>query len=181
MEPLHPAVVHVPLGLAFAAPLFFAGLALALRKAWLPRRSWLLGVALQALLLAGVFVAMETGEDEEERVEEVVRKQIIHEHEERAEALAWGAGITLAVSLSVFVLAERAGAAALATTIAALVTLALAYRTGISGGELVYRHGAASAYVGGECGAGQGGADASAGAAARSLATASPEAGGSPE
>ena len=37
--------------------------------------------------------------------------------------------------------------AAMVASAAAFVTLAFAYRTGLSGGELVYKHGAASAYA----------------------------------
>jgi uncharacterized membrane protein len=150
MEPLHPAVVHLPLGLSVACPLLFGGLTLAIHRGWLPPRSWIIVVALQLLLVGSGWFAMEAGEDEEERVEQVVRKQAIHDHEERAEVFVWAAAITLALSLVVFVAGERVVAAAAVATVAALVVLVLAYRTGISGGELVYRHGAASAYTGSE-------------------------------
>jgi hypothetical protein len=44
----------------------------------------------------------------------------------------------------------QVGVAALVTALAAAVTLALGYRVGHSGGELVFKHGAAAAYTGGD-------------------------------
>lgn len=152
--PLHPAIVHVPIGLAVVMPLVTAGLALALSRGWLPKRAWAVAVALQALVVAGGFVAMETGEDEEETVEAVVAERLIEEHEERAELFLWSAGITLAVSaVGLAVGPQTVASIALATTVAAGVTLALGYRVGHSGGELVFKHGAASAYSGDTAGA----------------------------
>jgi len=56
--------------------------------------------------------------------------------------------VTLALSGTVVVLGPSAAvAAAGATTVASLITLGLAYRVGHSGGELVYKYGAASAYA----------------------------------
>ena len=91
-----------------------------------------------------------------------LRARWIHspeEHEERAEAFVWSAGITLAFSVAVLVLGPgQVGVAALVTALAAAVTLALGYRVGHSGGELVFKHGAAAAYTGGDAaGAGEAG------------------------
>ena len=145
--PLHPALVHVPLGLAFILPLVAAGIAFALWKGLLPRRSWLVLVVLQAVLVAGGAAALRTGEQEEDRVERVVGEAVLHEHEEAAEVFLWGAAIVLAGAAAVLVLPARAAAAGAFTVLAGtLVVTALAVRTGQAGGELVYRHGAASAY-----------------------------------
>jgi uncharacterized membrane protein len=146
--PLHPIFVHIPVGLAVVFPLVALGLTIALRRGLLTQRAWVVAVALQALMLAGGLAALKTGHNEEERVEDIVGKKHVEAHEERAEAFLWAAGVTLALSGTVVVLGPGAAvAAAGATTVASLVTLALAYRVGHSGGELVYKYGAASAYA----------------------------------
>jgi uncharacterized membrane protein len=145
--PLHPAVVHVPLGLALVLPLVAAGLALALWRGLLPRRSWAVVVLLQLVLVGGAAAALLTGGHEEDRVERVVGKAPIHRHEEAAEDFLWAAVAVLAVAGAVLLLPARAvPAGALVTVGATLVVAALALRTGKAGGELVYRFGAAAAY-----------------------------------
>jgi uncharacterized membrane protein len=148
--PLHPAVVHVPLGLSLVIPLVAATVGYALLKGWATKPVWLIVIALQALVLVGGLAAMNTGENEEDVVERVLSERLIEAHEEKAEAFVWSAGITLALSVAVLALGpQQVGAAAIATSLAAAVTLGLGYRVGHSGGELVFKHGAASAYSGG--------------------------------
>ena len=101
--PLHPAVVHLPLGLAVLMPLLAAGFAWA---AWTGRvgvNAWLAVIALQAVLVGSGYVAMQAGHAEEARVEKVVDESMIHEHEELGEQFVWGAGATLALAVLVFV------------------------------------------------------------------------------
>ena len=146
--PLHPVFVHIPLGLSVVFPIVALGMTIALWRGFLTQRAWVVAIALQALILAGGLAAMKTGEKEEDRVENLVGERRIEEHEERAEAFLWAAGVTLALSGTVVVLGPSAAvAAAGATTVASLITLGLAYRVGHSGGELVYKYGAASAYA----------------------------------
>jgi uncharacterized membrane protein len=147
-SPLHPALVHLPLGLAFAAPPLTLGLALALWRGLLPRRAWSLAVALLAFLLAGGIAAQRAGEEDRREVEKVISEELVDAHEERAEAFLWGAGVVLAASA--VVLFVPAGAVAPAAAVVAAGTLVLAglgYLAGKAGGELVYRHGAAAAYA----------------------------------
>jgi len=146
--PYHPVLVHVPLGLAAVFPAIALGLTVALWRGVLTRRAWVVAIALQALILAGGFAALKTGEKEEDRVEDIVGERHVKRHEERAEAFLWAAGVTLALSGTVVVLGPGAAVtAAGVTTVASLVTLGFAYRVGHSGGELVYKYGAASAYA----------------------------------
>jgi hypothetical protein len=147
--PLHPAVVHVPLGLAMVMPLIAAGFAWAIWTGRLPARAWLAVVVLQALLVGSGFVSMRLGEAEEDRVETVVEKAMIHEHEEHAEQFVYAAAATLllgvlAVALRTPSLTRPLVALAVVATVA---VAALAVRAGQAGGELVYVHGAASAYT----------------------------------
>ncbi|HET7924568.1 MAG TPA: hypothetical protein VFL30_06695, partial [Rhodanobacteraceae bacterium] len=104
--PLHPALVHIPLGLAVGAPFLMTGMAVAFRRGRLARSAWSIAVCLQALVFAGGLWAMNAGHAEEERVEEIVAERYIHEHEERGEAFVWAAGVTLLLTASVLVLKE---------------------------------------------------------------------------
>jgi uncharacterized membrane protein len=97
-DPLHPALVHFPLTLAFLIPLFVIGAIVAMRRGVAARRAWSLVVALMALLAASSFLAVKTGEDEEEVVEEVVDHDFIHEHEEKAEMFRNLALLTLVLA-----------------------------------------------------------------------------------
>ena len=145
----HPKVVHVPVALGLLMPLIAGGLALAWWRAWFPARVWVVAVGLQALLLSSGIVALRSGETEEERIERVAPESAIEEHEEAGEAFVWASGVVLGVMLLALAASRRkaglvlAGVACLGT----LVVLGLGYRTGQSGGALVYRHGAATVYV----------------------------------
>jgi len=145
-DPLHPAVVHLPIALALLVPI--AGL-LALGAARLgrvPVRGWTLVVLLQALLVGSAWLAVETGERDEERVERVVAERHLEDHEERAERMLAVAAAALAV-IGAGLLPGRVGALARPLGFAlSLGVSVLAVDAGHTGGELVYRHGAANAY-----------------------------------
>ena len=146
-DPLHPAVVHLPIALAALIPvLAILGICL-IYKDFLPPRSWALILLLQAALVGSGWLALETGEREEERVERVVAERHIEAHEEAAERFLLLAGVAL-LAASAGLLPRRAGAVArVVATLATLAVLAAAVSVGHSGGELVYKRGAASAYV----------------------------------
>jgi hypothetical protein len=147
--PLHPAIVHVPLGLAMVLPLIAAGFAWAIWTGRVRPRAFLAVVALQALLVGAGFVSMRSGEAEEEKVETVVEKAMIHEHEGRAEQFVYGAAATLVIGLLAVFLRKPSLTRPLVAlaVLASVVVAALGVRTGQAGGELVYVHGAASAYT----------------------------------
>ncbi len=147
--PLHPAIVHIPLGLAFVLPLVVLVLTVLLWRGQLARRAFISVFALQLVLFASGLAALKTGENDEERVERVVAESRIEQHEEAAELFVWGAGAVLVLSLAPLLLRSRRGqsiAAALATA-STFAVAGLGYRAGKAGGELVYVHGAAQAYT----------------------------------
>jgi uncharacterized membrane protein len=146
-DPLHPAVVHLPIALAVLVPgLAILGIVL-IHKGFLPSRGWALLVLLQALLVGSAWLALETGEDQEERVERVVAERHIEAHEEAAKRFLVVAVLGLIVSAT-GLLPRRTGAAGrLVTGLVSFGVLATAVPVGHSGGELVYKHGAASAYT----------------------------------
>lgn len=147
--PLHPAIVHLPLGLAILMPLVASGFAWALWTGRVRPRAWVAVVAFQALLLGSGLVATRTGEAEEERVENVIQESALHQHEAFADQFVWAGGFTLVLAGLVLVVRRPRAARALAfaVVVSTLVVAALGLRVGHAGGQLVYVHGAASAYA----------------------------------
>ena len=146
-NPLHPAVVHLPIAFAVILPLFAIGALWFIRRGARPRAAWGVFVAMSAALVASAWVSLQTGEQQEERVEDVVSEQSIHQHEEAAE-------VFMAVSAGVLVLAigglagGRLGQVSRwVTTAGTLAVLGAGWNVGHSGGMLVYRDGAGSAYM----------------------------------
>ncbi len=151
-DPLHPAVVHLPLALAVLLPI------LILIALWLGRhadevipdklRAIWIPVVFLALVMTGTgYFAQETGEDQEDRVEEVVSRDAIHDHEERAEVFVWMSALLLVASIAGLVPGATGRYSRYITLGMAIIVLVLGVRVGGSGGDLVYTHGAAQVYL----------------------------------
>ncbi len=136
--PLHPAIVHLPIGGALLGlPLAIAILVMVVRGA--PRRTWLLAALVQTLSFGGALLALNTGEEMEERVEDEVPEAKIEAHEGHAQRFAAGLGLSAALMLAAaFAPSKLARAADGAAIAAAGVALGLALPTGHSGGEMVF-------------------------------------------
>ena len=146
-DPLHPAVVHLPIALALLVPLVALFALLAARLGFVPMRGWAFVVLLQVLLVGSAWLAIETGEDQEERVEKVVAERHIEEHEEAAEWLLRAAAVALLV-IGAGLAPGRIGSVARPLGFALSLGVAgVATNVGHSGGLLVYQHGAANAYM----------------------------------
>ncbi len=146
--PLHPKLVHVPLGLAVALPFLAAAVWLGWRRRWLDRRAWWTVVLLGALQAAGALAAAQAGESDEDIVERVVGEQALEEHEDAGTAFAWA-------SVGLFVVTLAAGAdrnerrahlLAGLCVLGSLGVLGLGVAAGAAGGRLVYEHDAARAH-----------------------------------
>jgi len=146
-NPLHPAIVHLPIALAILIPgLALLGLGL-ISRGYLPVSAWGFVVLLQVLLLGSGWVALETGEDQEARIEPIVAESHVEDHEEAAERFLLIAGLGL-LALGAGLLPERGGTAArVVGVLASFAVFAAGVSVGHSGGELVYKHGAANAYI----------------------------------
>lgn len=146
-NPLHPAVVHFPVVLAFLLPIF-AGFALwTIRRGTAPRRAWAIPLGLSAALALSSWVAVETGEAQTEKVENVVSERPLETHEEAAELfLTLSAGL-LVISVAGLVRGKIGTVARVAATVGAAGLVIAATQVGHTGGQLVYRYGAASAYA----------------------------------
>jgi uncharacterized membrane protein len=146
-NPLHPAIVHFPVVLAFLLPFFALGAVWAIRRGARPRRAWSIPLAVAVALAASAWAAVETGEAQEERVERVIAEQPLSAHAEMAETFLAGSAV-LALIVTAGLVGGLAGRAARATAVVgSLALVAGAALVGHSGGQLVYRYGAASAYA----------------------------------
>jgi len=144
--PLHPLVVHFPIVLAVLLPIS-AGVALwAVRKGATPRKAWAVPVAVAAALTLSAWVATQTGQAQEDRVEDVVPRSALHGHEESAERLLVLSGVLLLVAAGGLARGNVGRAARYVAAVGTLGLVAAAVQVGHSGGALVYRHNAASAY-----------------------------------
>ena len=146
-NPLHPAVVHFPIVLVVLLPLVAVGALWAIRRGASARWAWAVPLAVAAALTLSAWVAIETGEAEEERVEQVVSEQALHEHEEAAERFLVLSGVLLLMAATGLAGGTLGRAGRLLSTVGSVGLIAAGAQVGAAGGELVYRHGAASAYV----------------------------------
>jgi len=146
-QPLHPAIVHFPIVLAFLLPVAALWALIAIRRGASGRRAWTPVGLLAALLFLSAWVSVKTGQDQEDTAEEIVSERAIHGHEEAAERFLVASGVI--VGLAALGLARgRAGTAGrIAAAAGSVVALAMVVQTGHTGGQLVYRYGAAQAYV----------------------------------
>lgn len=141
--PLHPAFVHVPLGLAMILPVVAIALAIAVWKGKLPRTVLAVVTGLQLLLVVSGFVATSLGHREEKQAALVTPHDAIEEHEEAAEGFVWVAvGVLVVSMLPLFVAARHAPKFAAAVAVGTLVVAGLALNVGEKGGRLVFQHGA---------------------------------------
>jgi uncharacterized membrane protein len=151
-NPLHPAIVHFPVVLAFLLPLFAIGALWAIRRGARPRHAWSIPLAGALALAASAWLSVETGEAQDERVERVVAEQPLSAHEEMAETFLTGSAVVALIAAAGLVGGRLGRAARGVTAVGALALVVGAALVGHSGGQLVYRHGAASAYTSGGAG-----------------------------
>jgi uncharacterized membrane protein len=146
-DPLHPAIVHFPVVLAFLLPISAVVAIWTIRRGAKVTRAWLVPLALAAGLALSSWVSVETGESQDEKIERVVQEQPLETHEEAAEAFLTGSIIVLVVTAAGFARGMMGRVGRVAATVGALALIAGATYVGHTGGELVYKYGAASAYA----------------------------------
>jgi uncharacterized membrane protein len=140
-NPLHPAIVHLPIVLTFLGTLF-ALLSVITRRLWLP----LYTAIILVLAALGAQFAVATGDAQDPLVEKLSteQKQLVEEHSN------WGengrTALIVAAVLSLIALGlHRFGAGrrflAVLTLLAGLVACFLVLRAAQLGGHLVYQHG----------------------------------------
>lgn len=139
----HPAIVHVPLGLAVVMPILAAALTLAIWRGRLPPSAFAVVTGLQLVVVWAGLVAIRLGHADAARAERVMSEQVIDPHEEAAETFEWAAvGVLVAAAVALVVPARRVPTLGALVTAGALAAAALGVNAGEKGGELVFRHGA---------------------------------------
>jgi hypothetical protein len=146
-NPLHPAIVHIPIALSALVPLLAILAILAIRQGYLPARAWIGVVVLQVLLAGSAWAALETGEDEEDTAKHVVAIRHIHEHEEAAERMLVLAGVNAALVAAGLLPSGVGSLFRSLGMLGALGVFVAGVQVGHLGGELVYKYGAGSAYA----------------------------------
>lgn len=144
--PLHPAIVHIPVGLAMLMPAVFIGLYVFIKKEKLPAAAFLIAVLLQAVLVVSAIASLRTGEAEENRIEEAgitVPHEAIEEHEDLAKMMTGVALATLLLSGAALKNNRFTGGLQLGAIALSFIVTGLALAAGHRGGELVYLYGAA--------------------------------------
>lgn len=140
-DPLHPAVVHFPIALIVLGAVTAVIAAVVRRGPMAHVASFLIGLG-----TAGCFLAAQTGERDEKRIERPpALKKVLHEHEHWADRTEAAALLAMLLALAAantdrWPVANRVLRAA--SAVAALAAVACVHQTGHYGGELVYRHGA---------------------------------------
>jgi uncharacterized membrane protein len=146
--PLHPILVHFPVVLSILLPPIILIAWLASVRTTSGRKAWVAVTVFHALLLASTFAAVQTGEEDEERVEKALASEDpLETHEEKGEFLLKVTGASLLVTALGLAPGMLGLAGKALGSLASLSILFLAIQTGHSGGKLVYQHGAAAAFA----------------------------------
>lgn len=145
--PLHPFVVHAPIVLGVLLPIVAIGALVAIRSGIALRPAWAVVVTLSAALALSAFVAVRSGQEDEEIVEEVVSGRVLHEHEEAGERYLWLSGAVLALAALGLAPGMLGRGSRYATVAGGVLLVAAAVNVGHLGGQLVYEYGAAAPHV----------------------------------
>lgn len=145
--PLHPAVVHFPVVLAMLLPLVALASLHAIRRGARPTVAWGITTVVAALLVVSAWVSLASGEEAEERAEDVVAERIIDSHAQAAELFTIIAGGVLLFAVAGLAKGKIGTGARIAASVGTLAVVGAGINVGHSGGQLVYRYGAAAAYA----------------------------------
>jgi uncharacterized membrane protein len=147
MVPIHPSVVHFPIVLTMILPVLVLAFAFMIRTNKMSPHGWLIIIGLQLTTVMTGYIALETGETDEKIAEKVVSKKLIHAHEESAKIFVGIAVLALVTSIAVFFIRKDLQFKVyLVIMLINLIAGVQVWRVGLSGGELVYLHGAGSAH-----------------------------------
>jgi uncharacterized membrane protein len=147
MLPFHPTIAHMPIVLSVILPLLVLIFAYMMKTNRMTSTGWLIIVGLQVMTTVTGYLALESGEVEEHKVEKVLEKKLINEHEEAAEIFVGFSVLSLVAGIAAFFIrTEYQLRVQLLVFALALVSGLLGTRTGTLGGDLVYKHGAGEAY-----------------------------------
>lgn len=142
-SPLHPAIVHFPIVFMILLPIAAFGALWAIRRGSQANRAWLFPVFTAVALVGTAWLALETGETDEERAEKAVGEQTLETHEEAAQRFLAFAAAGLVLTVAGLARGNIGRAARVAGSVAALGLVIAGYQVGHSGGQIVYGNGTA--------------------------------------
>ncbi len=145
--PLHPAIVHLPLALTFILPALILVFIWAIRSGKMSREMWVVIVGLQLVITASGYIALETGETDEEKVAQVAGILLMQTHEQTAEIFVGTTVVSLAVGVVAFFLQVQFQIyARVGVLIISLLSCVFALKTSQNGTEIVYAQNGASVH-----------------------------------
>lgn len=147
MLPLHPFMAHIPLVLALCLPIVIISSIVFIMKKKISPRFWWVPVIMQISIVVFSYIALETGEDQEDTVLQFVAKPFVQQHENAAEIFS-GLGVILLGLMAVvlFVGESLARNLRFLTAVLSFIPLAAGLYAGRLGGAIAYTHGGAEAY-----------------------------------
>jgi uncharacterized membrane protein len=146
--PFHPSIVHLPIVLSFMLPFVMIFCFLMLKTQKSHHLIWALVIFLQGIVVLSGYLALESGEIEEDRVEKIVEAKMINQHEEAAEIFVGFSVIIFCLNIVAYFLKGQYQFNVMLTAIfLAFVSLFLGINVGSRGGDLVYKHGAGRAFL----------------------------------
>jgi uncharacterized membrane protein len=137
-DPLHPAVVHFPIVLMFILPVAALGALWAIRRGAPQRLAWAVPLLVAAALAGSSWVAVETGEQQEERAEDAVGERVLNTHEEAAERFLALSTVMLVITAAGFAGGTAGRVLRVTGAVAAVALIGAGYQVGHSGGRIVY-------------------------------------------
>lgn len=150
MIPLHPQLVHLPLALSLILPFLAIVIVTLIQKKVFSKSVWFLLIGLQVLAVTSGYVAMNAGEKDEKVIkqQQIVNPAFISYHENKAEMFVSLEVVALALLLMTCFLKDvNQNIFALASVAALFVGAFMGFKTGQTGGLLVYKYQAARAYL----------------------------------
>ncbi|MEO7102405.1 MAG: hypothetical protein ABI311_03500 [Gemmatimonadaceae bacterium] len=139
--------MHFPIVLVFLLPLFAIGALWTIRRGSAIRRAWAIPAAFSVALALSAWAAVETGESQEDKVEDIVSGASLDRHEDAADLFLKLSGVLVLVTAAGFAPGAIGRSARIVAAVGAVGMVGVGANVGHSGGELVYAQGAASAYA----------------------------------
>lgn len=147
MVPLHPFLAHIPLILALFMPFVLWSLIILIAKKKISSQGWWSAVVIQLMIVIFAYIALSSGEGEEDLVAQFVPKRFIGKHENMAEVFSGLSVILLGVMIVInFVQEKLAKKLRILAAVFSLIPLGVGLYTGRLGGEIAYAYGGAEAY-----------------------------------